>query len=252
MLNRSMAALSQYFLLIFKTSNLPELRLPQLLAKFTVNFAKHSPAISLPRNLSNLRWALAIFACLFLAGCDNLAKKVGLGAQVAVKQAPTQSEPSHLPLKKVSERDVRFAQTALNQLGYKVGVIDGFWGGRSENAMRAFEKSRKLTSADGALSELNLYALSKATKIPKSEIESSIRNAHSLAAKIDPKVPLSTSPQLIIVEQSYPVLAKANPYSETLTTLQPGTGIYVIAVQNGWFEIESLSRQKGFIRENNN
>jgi peptidoglycan hydrolase-like protein with peptidoglycan-binding domain len=152
----------------------------------------------------------------------------------------------------VSEGDVRFAQTALDQLGYKLGEVDGFWGERSEIAMRAFEKSRNLKSANGALSELNLYALSKATKVARSEIESSIRNAHSLAAKIDPKVPLSTSPQLIIVDQTYSVLAKANPYSEVITTLQPGTGIYVIAVQNGWFEIESLSRQKGFIRENLN
>ncbi|MFT5572757.1 MAG: hypothetical protein ACI9FR_001681 [Cryomorphaceae bacterium] len=249
MLHRSAALIGRHFpwlLLIIKKGNVRELRLAKPYIYFSSGTTKQASALILSKGFA----CLAFFACALVSGCDNFAKKAEPVSPALVKQAPQHPEPSNLPLKQVSERDVRFAQTALNQLGYNLGEIDGFWGSRSETAMRAFEKTRKLASAGGALSELNLYTLSKATKVPKSDIESSIRQARSLAAKIDPKVPLSSSPQLIIVEQTYSVLAKANPYSEVLTTLHPGTGIYVIAIQDGWFKIESLSHQKGFIREN--
>lgn len=195
-------------------------------------------------------FSLIVLAALTLASCDNLEKKTIADPVQKPQEQPHKAMPSALALQKVSERDIRFAQTALSQLGYRLGVVDGFWGDRSEKAMQEFEVSRKLESAGGALSELNLYALSKATKVRISEIESSIKKSRGLAAKLDASVPLSEAPQLIIVDQPYPVLAKANPYSETLTTLQPGTGIYVISIQDGWFEIESVSRYKGYIREN--
>lgn len=198
-----------------------------------------------------VKLALLVAAGLTLAACDSLNKRETPDPTPQARVEPQKREPSPAALTSVSERDVRFAQTALKQLGYKLGAVDGIWGARSAKAMRAFEESKNLASAGGALSELNLYALSKATKVKRSEIESSIKQSKGLRAKLDNSVALESAPQLIIVEQSYEVLAKANPYSEVITTLQPGTGIYVISIQDGWFEIESLSRQRGYIRERN-
>lgn len=213
--------------------------------------------IPISRGLISKRLQLArsaTRACLFIAllgltACDSFNRKAPATEPVAEVE-PEPIEPSHLALSSVSDRDIRFAQTALKQLGYRLGTVDGIWGDRSATAMRSFEQSRDLLSASGALSELNLYALSKATKVRKSEIESSITKPAGLNAKLDDSVPLSKSPQLIIVDQNYDVLAKANPYSKVLTSLQSGNGIYVVAVQDGWYQIESLSGFKGYIREN--
>lgn len=185
-----------------------------------------------------------------ISACEMLEKQPAVQPDTETRSAPQDVTTSHQALQKVSTRDVFYAQTALKQLGYAIGTVDGIWGERSAAAMLAFEEIRGIRSAGGAISQLNLYELSRATKVRSSDIESTLRQRKSLRAKIDTSVPLSSAPQLIIVEQSYPVLAKANPYSEVLLTLQPGTGIYIIAEQDGWYEIESLQRLRGYIREN--
>jgi hypothetical protein len=72
--------------------------------------------------------------------------------------------------------------------------------------------------------------------------------AKKIAQLLNKKIPLSKCAQLIIVERQYQVLSKPNPYSSNLHKLTPGTAIYIIAKQDGWYKIESLERQKGYVK----
>lgn len=199
--------------------------------------------------------SLALLICI--AACNTL--ETTKSTEPVTRPTKEVRLPSAAPLESVSERDVLFAQAALNQLGYRAGVIDGMWGSQSANAMRAFEQKEKIESANGKLSALNLYRLSKTAKVLRSTVESKTKSKansnaaekpNSLVSKLDISAPLSSAPQLIILDAPYPVLAKANPYSEVVTTLKEGTGVYVLARQGEWFEIESLEQQRGFIKEN--
>lgn len=149
----------------------------------------------------------------------------------------------------VSVKDIRFAQAALLQLGFKLGRVDGIWGKRSQLALIEYEKLNGIESAGGALSALNLYSLSQSTKVKRDLVEGGIEPA-GLAGKLDTKQDLSKGPQLIIVDKPYAMRSKANPYSELLAVLQPGTGVYIISKQAGWYEVESLERVHGYIQEN--
>ena len=145
--------------------------------------------------------------------------------------------------------DIRFAQKALNALGFKVGVVDGLWGPRSATQIRLFEAQNSLVSADGHLSELNLHFLALKSGILRENFSHQpIEQPLGISAKLNPKIPLKDGPQLIIVDREYQVFSKPNPYSSVLLTLAPGTGIYVISKQDGYFEVESINRRKGFIQ----
>lgn len=66
-------------------------------------------------------------------------------------------------LKQGSRGDaVKQLQTALKQRGYDVGDIDGIYGPKTANAVRAFQKDNKL-SVDGIAGPQTLGALNKAT-----------------------------------------------------------------------------------------
>lgn len=152
------------------------------------------------------------------------------------------------------KKDVRFAQTALRQLGFKIGAIDGLWGPRSARAIRQFELQNDISSADGHLSELNLIWLERMTLLSRTGFESkrNIQKANGanktgIRAQLKEASPLTQGPQLIIVDREYTILTKPNPYSSTLTRIEPGTGIYVINIQDGWYEVESIDRKRGFL-----
>jgi len=167
-------------------------------------------------------------------------------------QAPAAApEPilSAEPLSNVSVKDIRFAQAALTQLGFKLGRVDGIWGARSSQAMIKFEELNSLESAGGAISELNLHTLSKTTKVKRSIVEGGVEPASS-TNKLDASLSLDDGPQLVIVDKPYAMRSKANPYSELLGILQPGTGVYVVSKQGDWYQVESLEHVKGFIQEN--
>lgn len=67
----------------------------------------------------------------------------------------------------MTARDIKEAQTLLNALGYNAGKVDGKPGSNTRAAVRAFEKSEKL-SKSGEVSELLLSRLRAA----KSDLES--------------------------------------------------------------------------------
>lgn len=160
--------------------------------------------------------------------------------------APKYSAEAIVPAKVI---DVRFAQQALNKLGYKIGTVDGLWGPRSATAIREFESKMSLSSANGHLSELNLHELEIASGLTRESYSAlNINSPTGISAKLNRAIALSDGPQLIIVDHEYKVLSKPNPYSSVLLTLAPGTGIYVISKQDGYFEIESINRKRGYIK----
>lgn len=185
---------------------------------------------------------------LSLAACAPITQ------EPVIIEEPKQVEPvkpvySAEPIIPAQTVDVRFAQEALNKIGYKVGSVDGLWGPRSASAIRAFELNQAITSANGHLSELNLHELESISGISRANYgKLRITSPVGIGAKLDPKIALSVGPQLIIVDREYTVFSKPNPFSSELLTLAPGTGIYVISKQDGYFEIESINRKRGYIK----
>ena len=158
--------------------------------------------------------------------------------------------PSSAPIARAAKSDILFAQAALNELDYAVGEVDGIWGPRSARAIRNFEKMHRLHSANGRLSKLNLYMLEKSSKLKRGNIISKTDTRKGIRAKLDSSVPLGNGPQLVIIDQPYSVLAKPNPFSEQLIELPVGTGVYIIRLQEGWYEVESENRLHGYIKAN--
>jgi peptidoglycan hydrolase-like protein with peptidoglycan-binding domain len=192
---------------------------------------------------------LALTIIMFLGACVPVKEELVVVEEPKVIEAetPLQYDPS--PIIPASTPDVRFAQDALNTIGFKAGLVDGFWGPRSANAIREFESQNKLTSANGHLSELNLHTLEIASGLSReSYVKLPSKTSLGILAKLDKNVPLSAGPQLIIVDHEYRVLSKPNPYSSELLRLAPGTGIYVISKQDGYFEVESINRKRGYVR----
>jgi len=190
-------------------------------------------------------------AAALLSGC-LLKKQVAEAPPPPKKVAPIKPK-SAAPIVKAPKEMVVLAQTALTKLGYKIGGIDGLWGPRSAKAIREFEAEQKLWSANGHISELNLDFLRKVSGIDsidsvKAKPVKSKQNDKGITAKLNPRVTLKAGPQLIIVDREYNVFSKPNPYSATLTKLPAGTGIYIVARESNWYQIESLDRLKGYVQ----
>lgn len=200
----------------------------------------------------HLRLTTVLAVCLALTACDAamFGKKEVEEPVTAPPPEPVIELPSAEPIIDASKADIRFAQTVLNDLGFDVGVVDGIWGPRSARAIRNFERINGLTSAQGKLSELNLTMLERIGNTQRGDAFAPPERVSGLAARLDKSAPLEQGPQLIIADKAYPLMAKPNPYSEILATLVAGTGIYVIRQQDGWFEVESEDRVRGFIQAN--
>ena len=186
---------------------------------------------------------------LFIAACETVPEP----EPVVVEQAPAKVikpviiRPSANPIINPTKSDVLFAQSSLKALGYAIGNVDGIWGKRSSAAMIAFEQRQNIQSANGQLSPLNLATLknSNGSLIPAPSVKKSVS---SIASKLSSATPNPQAPELIIVDQSYSILLKANPYSEVVTNIKPGAAIYILSLQAGWYEVETLSNQRGFIQ----
>lgn len=207
--------------------------------------------------LMTTRLVALVFMLCFLSGC--LAKKKVVETAPPPKKEIAVKPKSAAPIVKAPKEMVILAQTALTKLGYKIGGIDGLWGPRSAKAIRKFEAEQKIWSANGHISELNLDFLRKVSGIDSVEVKSKkplastkakTKKADSkgITAKLTPGAALKEGPQLIIVEKEYDVFSKPNPYSATLTKLPAGTGIYIVAREADWYEIESLDRLKGYVK----
>jgi len=199
-------------------------------------------------NITFLRPLFFILLVLFLSACEPLKNEPTIEPVETTEQAPQKPAFSAEPLVPAKPNDVKFAQHALNKLGFKIGIVDGLWGPRSAKGIRLFEEQNNLISADGHLSLLNLHALEQRSGVSRADFgRLPLDKPLGITAKLDPTSPLKNGPQLIIVDKSYKVLSKPNPYSSVVLNLASGTGIYVISKQDGYFEIESINRRKGFI-----
>ena len=206
---------------------------------------------------------------VILSGCP--AKKPVV--EVLPPEAPPKAVPvkpkSAAPIIRAPKETIMLAQAALTKLGYKIGGVDGLWGPRSAKAIREFEAQQKIWSANGHISELNLDFLRRLSGIDtvEPEIKSKQKRRSSavakttdltanvatteesgITAKLNQQATLEEGPQLIIVDREYNVFSKPNPYSATLTKLRAGTGIYILARESDWYEIESLDRLKGYVK----
>ena len=193
---------------------------------------------------------LLLLLLLALQGCDGLLGKKE--PEIAIPETIVQPSPaSAKAIIKPAKNDIRFAQTALKKLNYAVGQIDGIWGPKSARAIRQFEQDNSLVSANGHLSELNLRTLSQLSKTSRIQKSTPTQAARSrgIVSKLDRSIPLSQAPQLIIVDRSYSLLAKPNPYSEPLLVVSPGSGIYVVSVQDGWYEVVVENQIRGYIKD---
>ena len=157
------------------------------------------------------------------------------------------------PISNPKKELVELTQTRLQNLGYKVGFIDGLWGKRSEQAMVKFESDNGLISAGGQLSDLNLEVLSRLSpsSVQRKQIKSVVIKppTKTLTEQVD-KTKNPKTPQLIILEKDYLLLSKANPYSSVIKKLDAGAGIYVSPIQDtGWFKIETLDDNHGYIND---
>ena len=184
----------------------------------------------------------SLTACAILWPSQN--SKPSLAPPENVSVALLSSEP----LIDLPKQDIVYAQNALNKLGYEVGSADGIWGPRSAKAIRKFEQTNNLDSARGHLSELNLHTLGKRTKLTRGSKATS--NYHPFSARVDANAALEGAPQLVIIERTRALLAKPNPYSEVLSKLSSGTGVYVIGLQEGWYEVESEGQIRGYLKAN--
>ena len=178
---------------------------------------------------------------------------------------PIVQNPISIPILAPKKSDIIFAQSSLKALGYTIGKVDGKWGKRSESAIKLFEQNQQIQSANGKLSTLNIYALQntheplKTKKVSSSGIAASYRQTQtgatnsptssSIANKLSSTTQNRNAPELIIVDHSYSVLIKPNPYSASITTIDAGTGVYVLSQQNGWYEVETLNNQRGYIHD---
>ncbi len=190
--------------------------------------------------------AIALFM-LTLIGCSTTPEQVTQSEPVVRKTTPSLSAE---PIVDIDQKDVIFAQSALKAIGYNIGTVDGLWGPRSAKAIREFESSQNIKSADGFLSQLNLNRLASVSNLDPATISAeSIQRPkiQTISSKLIEK-PLSIGPQLIIVEQDYEVFTTPNPFSEKAYNLTAGTGIYVLEENAGWYKVELINRKQGFIQ----
>lgn len=208
-------------------------------------------SFNIPTIFKRSKFVFITLLLMFSTACLEKKKEQVIEAPAPVEKVAPAPLYSVAPITRPSKKSIRFAQSALTKVGYKIGPVDGLWGKRSAAALKAFENKHSIWSADGYLSELNLHTLEQESKISRQKFEQRVVKTKSpkvIAQLLNKKVPLKSGPQLIIVERNYLVMGKPNPYSSKLLTLTPGTGIYVIARQDSWYKIETLERQGGFVK----
>ena len=186
---------------------------------------------------------------IFLSAC---APPPSSSPETTTKPQAAKPLPSAIAIINPRKSDIVFAQTALKNLGYRIGFVDGIWGPRSAKAIRNFESRNNLKTAQGRLSELSISKLGEATGLNRddfSQIQAE-ENYTKIVTKLKSAQPLSSGPQLVIVDKSYKVLGKPNPYSSHVGDIASGTGVYVVAqLEDNWFEIELTDRVRGYIKD---
>ncbi len=196
---------------------------------------------------------LVLSACQTVSEIESKAVVIDPAPPPINKPKPIAQKPDATPILNPNKSDIVFAQSSLKALGYTIGNVDGVWGKRSIQAIQAFEKNQDITSANGNLSSLNLALLQNTHKPLARRFTNTVdpTPTKGIASKLTSQEQTSSMPELIIVDKDYSLLAKPNPFSEVVVDIEAGTGVYVVmSLQSGWYEIETLANQHGYIKEN--
>jgi peptidoglycan hydrolase-like protein with peptidoglycan-binding domain len=73
-------------------------------------------------------------------------------------QPPVTANTQRISPDRLSARQVRQIQQALDNMGFKAGWIDGKWGPKTEAALKSFQRSRNIAS-NGQLDQTTVAAL---------------------------------------------------------------------------------------------
>jgi len=201
----------------------------------------------------NIKKTLFITPLLIVTACETVTDPVVV-TEPTKRIEPVKVLTNQVPPQLIinpSKEDIIYVQAALKSLGYSVGFIDGIWGKRTESSLLSFEKANQLASLNGKLSDVNFAALKRkhSPSVDKLIQEQSQPQEKSIFSQLKSKTPNRKSPELIITEKTYNLMVKDNPYSEVLSQLKSGTGLYVLSLQNGFYEVETLSKEYGFIKK---
>ena len=201
----------------------------------------------------NIKKTLFITPLLIVTACETVTDPVVV-TEPTKRIEPVKVLTNQVPPQLIinpSKEDIIYVQAALKSLGYSVGFIDGIWGKRTESSLLSFEKANQLASLNGKLSDVNFAALKSkhSPSVDKLIQEQSQPQEKSIFSQLKSKTPNRKSPELIITEKTYNLMVKDNPYSEVLSQLKSGTGLYVLSLQNGFYEVETLSKEYGFIKK---
>lgn len=185
-----------------------------------------------------------------LNGCLHSPK---VEEPVVVKEVPVVVMPSAKPIKNTSRKEVLFAQSALKKLGYNIRTVDGLWGPRSAQAMRLFEQQNNFQSANGHLSQLNLFHLEKQSGIRVNDVRQpkptkKKKRRAGLTAQLGSQTNFKTGPKLVIANQNYNLYKKPSLKATKPVLITKGTGLFVIGKQNNWYKVESEDKARGYIR----
>lgn len=197
-----------------------------------------------------IRSTKIIALTILLNGCLHSPK---VEEPVAVTEVPVVVMPSAEPIKNSSLKEIVFAQSALKKLGYNIRTVDGLWGPRSAQAMRLFEQQNNFESANGHLSQLNLFHLEKQSGIRVNDIRQPKRTKKKkrragLTAQLGPQTNFETGPKLVIANQNYNLYNKPSLKATKSVLIPKGTGLFVISKQNNWYKVESEDKARGYIQ----
>lgn len=195
--------------------------------------------------------ALIIVLTSLLGACITTPKKTVV-EPVKETPKPVVSLPSAEPIVAVSRKEVLFAQSALKKLGYRIKSIDGLWGPRSAQAMRNFEQANNVESANGRISQLNLFMLEKKSGIRISDLHQTKKvkkqKPTGLTAQLGTNTDFNSGPKLVIANQNYKLFSQPSTNSSKAKLVTKGTGLFVIGRKKGWYKVESEDKSLGYIQ----
>lgn len=203
--------------------------------------------------LRPLNCKTTIIVCLlaFFAGCLSTPKKA---EPEPVIETPVVVLPSANPIIDASRKEIVFAQSALKKMGYRIASIDGIWGPKSAQAMREFEHKNAIQSADGHLSQLNLFHLEKQSGIRIGDVRQpkikKKKRPSGLAAQVGSQANFSSGPKLVIANRNYKLYLKPNLKTAKPRLITKGTGLFVIDKRDNWYEVEAENKVRGYILAN--
>ena len=108
-------------------------------------------------------------AALNSAKTTTSTTKTGSSTSTTISSTPTLADGS-------TGTAVKTLQTVLNQLGFSVGIVDGVFGPKTLSAVKAFQKSRKLT-VDGIVGPQTWSALKQALLSSSASVSTSSRSS---------------------------------------------------------------------------